>query len=316
MNNQKKGNQMKSKRGITLIALVITIIILLILASISIKMIADSDLIGRANEAKFKTRMAKHDESTKLYTSWKIMQTMNTDTTSINSGDILKTAIENQIIMDIEKDDVNIDINEILKDLNNAEKEYLVVYKCELHYVSDGKRKNDEKYRKWCEEINIPILENTPNTGIVVRNSNYELVKGVYLCTPKLDVGFVEKYTRYLNVDENGKMVPGNWIYDKPSENWYSYKESEWANIVITDGTVENGAIVGATMTTYYTWIPMYAFMITSSQYKQQTIGRTEVRFIEGTSTEVTEGYQIPEAFTFNGLELPGYWIMKYTAGE
>ncbi|MCI8640948.1 MAG: hypothetical protein HFJ59_03640, partial [Clostridia bacterium] len=56
-----------------------------------------------------------------------------------------------------------------------------------------------------------------------------------------------------------------------------------------------------------------YEFKIESSQYQQANVGRTEVRFLEGTTTEVESGYQIPEAFTFNGQELTGYWIMKYT---
>ena len=29
-----------------------------------------------------------------------------------------------------------------------------------------------------------------------------------------------------------------------------------------------------------------------------------------------SEGYQIPEAFTFDGKQLTGYWAMKYTAGD
>ena len=69
-------------------------------------------------------------------------------------------------------------------------------------------------------------------------------------------------------------------------------------------------------MTTYYTWIPRYEFTITSSQYAQPAAGRTEVRFISGTSKETDIGYQIPEAFKFNEQELTGYWAMKYTAGE
>ena len=89
-------------------------------------------------------------------------------------------------------------------------------------------------------------------------------------------------------------------------KNWYDYSQSKWANIVVQ----ENGK------TTYFTWIPRYEFMITSSQYSQPTIGRTEVRFIQGTSTETDLGYQIPEAFTFNDQQLTGYWAMKYTAGE
>ena len=98
--------------------------------------------------------------------------------------------------------------------------------------------------------------------------------------------------------------------------NWYNYSESKWANIVVTDGQVKNGQIENATKTTYFTWIPRYEFMITSSEQAQPAQGRTEVRFIEGTSTETDIGYQIPEAFTFNGQQLTGYWAMKYTAGE
>ena len=28
------------------------------------------------------------------------------------------------------------------------------------------------------------------------------------------------------------------------------------------------------------------------------------------------QGYQIPEAFEFSNTQIPGYWAMKYTAGE
>ena len=87
----------------------------------------------------------------------------------------------------------------------------------------------------------------------------------------------------------------------------YNYSESKWANIIVE----ANG------MKTYYTWIPRYEFMITSSQYAQTASGRTEVRFVttEITNENCTPGYQVPEAFTFNGQELSGYWAMKYTAG-
>ena len=46
------------------------------------------------------------------------------------------------------------------------------------------------------------------------------------------------------------------------------------------------------------------------------TAERSNVNFIEGTSKQTTDGYQIPEAFTFNGQEITGYWAMKYTAGD
>ena len=121
--------------------------------------------------------------------------------------------------------------------------------------------------------------------------------------------GFKEENTYYVLYDSDGNETIGDKIKKDGSNmpnNWYNYSESRWANIV-----VENGD-----MKTYYTWIPRYEFMITSSQQAQKVQGRTEVRFIQGTSTDVDTKYQIPEAFKFNGQELTGYWAMKYTAGE
>ena len=140
--------------------------------------------------------------------------------------------------------------------------------------------------------------------------------------------GFNSNMTYYVLYDESGNQTIGDKIKNDGSnisQKWYSYSESKWANIVVTDGTVKNGKIENATMTTYYTWIPRYEFTITSSQYAQPEAGRTEVRFISGTSKETAIGYQIPEAFWFDkngngtedeGEQLTGYWAMKYTAGE
>ena len=140
--------------------------------------------------------------------------------------------------------------------------------------------------------------------------------------------GFNSNMTYYVLYDESGNQTIGDKIKNDGSnipQKWYSYSESKWANIVVTDGTVKNGKIENATKTTYYTWIPRYEFTITSSQYAQPAAGRTEVRFISGTSKETDIGYQIPDAFWFdknsNGIEdegeqLTGYWAMKYTAGE
>lgn len=121
--------------------------------------------------------------------------------------------------------------------------------------------------------------------------------------------GFNADCTYYVLYDDEGNETIGDKIKNDGSNmpsNWYDYSQSKWANIVVQ----ANGK------TTYFTWIPRYEFMITSSQYAQPSIGRTEVRFIEGTSTETDTGYQIPEAFTFDGKQLTGYWAMKYTAGD
>jgi len=225
---------MKQKTtGITLIALVITIAILLILAGITISAITQTGLFSRASESAFKTKMAEYREKTNMYVSWKITETLNTDTTDINSGEVLKSAIDQEIVTDITKDDVTINLEDIITNIKENDKESIVVYKGEMCYVSNKNTKNNEKQVKWCRDMGIKVLEYVEPTGIVVKTGKYELVKGVYLCTPVLNKGFVSEKTRYLEVNDKGNLTPGNWITDNPSENWYDYKNSQWANILV-----------------------------------------------------------------------------------
>ena len=314
--------------GITLIALVITIIVLLVLSGITIAAVGENGLFSRAKEASFKSKMSAYKEQTNLYVSWKIQENLDTDTTGINAGEVLKNAIDQEIVTDITRDDVNIDITEIIEDIKEKDKEFVVVYKGELCYVSSDSISNNAKQVKWCEEIGIKILEYTAPTGIVVKNGKYELVNGIYLCTPKLDQGFNENKTRYLEVGSNGKLTPGNWITDKPTDNWYNYKEKKWANIYVEN----SGSDI------YYVWIPRYCFKLDQStersdvkfidvdnNYKDENGNLTPWESAEGVQGLKEQGYQVPEAFWFdkngNGIEdegeqLAGYWAMKYTAGD
>lgn len=59
-------NKLKERKGITLIALVITIIVLLILAMVSIKIATGDGLINKAQEAKTKTEYASAKEKVQL----------------------------------------------------------------------------------------------------------------------------------------------------------------------------------------------------------------------------------------------------------
>ena len=61
-------NTLRRNKGITLIALVVTIIVILILAGISIAMLTGQNgILNRAAEAKEKTGAAQEDESRKLH---------------------------------------------------------------------------------------------------------------------------------------------------------------------------------------------------------------------------------------------------------
>lgn len=57
---------MKEQKGITLVALVITIIILLILAGISIASLSDNGLFGKAKQAKTNSEAAQAQENETL----------------------------------------------------------------------------------------------------------------------------------------------------------------------------------------------------------------------------------------------------------
>ena len=103
--------------------------------------------------------------------------------------------------------------------------------------------------------------------------------------------------------DDAGNETIGEKIKNDGSNmpnNWYDYSKQKWANIV----TQNNGT------KTYFTWIPRYQFKLNGQTQ------RSDVKFVDGTSTTTVAGYQIPEAFKFNGKELTGYWAMKYNVGE
>ena len=109
--NKRKNN------GITLVALVVTIIILLILAGITISSLTNTGLFGRAKEAAFKTRMAEYKEKTNMYVSWKVTETLNPDTSEINAGEMLKKAIDDKIITDIEEEEITTNIEEVIENI-------------------------------------------------------------------------------------------------------------------------------------------------------------------------------------------------------
>ncbi len=222
-----------------------------------------------------------------------------------------------------------------IKELPEEEKINLIFnYYINGQYI--GHKTSAEEYYEYTElqsntkyTIQIEIRNNDTNEylGSIVKQ-----IKVVDANKPEL-IGFNTNetdsegnklpVTYYVLYDNEGKETIGDKIeLDRDGNatnmpnDWYNYSDSRWANIVVTDGTIENGEIKDATKTTYYTWIPRYEFKIDSTQYQQLEKARTDVKFLPDTSTEVDIGYQIPEAFTFDGQELTGYWMMKYTIGD
>ena len=86
-------NKIKEERAITLIALVVTIIVLLILAGVSISMLTGQNgILNRANEAKSSTEVAQTEETLQV----SVMEAMSQGLGKI-MADNLKTALNNNV---------------------------------------------------------------------------------------------------------------------------------------------------------------------------------------------------------------------------
>lgn len=99
-------------------------------------------------------------------------------------------------------------------------------------------------------------------------------------------------------------------------KKWYDYSQQKWANAVTKD---ENGNITG-----YWVWIPRYEYKITNPGTAEES--EVLIKFIKTSQTTPDEGYTyIHPAFmdgTKNGFsngewdkEIPGFWVAKYMAG-
>ena len=308
MNNKNKG--------ITLIALVITIIILLILAGIALSFVlGENGLINKGIEASFKSKMSKLSEELQLYLADEQAKKFESneilDLKKIYSGSKM-SEINIQDELNIQETILN--NKDLMSSISQKEESYTIVFEGELYYVSSSSIDNNKNQVKWCEEIGIKIYEFQEKTGIKVINGNYEKVNGIYLCTPKLDTGFVKEKTRYIKLDSNGNLVPSYWINKMPEDDWYDYKNQKWANLYIESSGIE----------TYIVWIPRYVYKLDNENQRSDVkFVDTDNNYIDGeTDLKITwaelqnQGYQLPEAFTWDEKSVPGYWMTKYQLNE
>ena len=84
---QTKEIKRRGTRGITLIALVVTIVVLLILAGTAIAMLTgDSGIMTNAQKAKMSTELAGYKEEVELYKAEKYMENIEFEETSLTAG--------------------------------------------------------------------------------------------------------------------------------------------------------------------------------------------------------------------------------------
>lgn len=211
---------------------------------------------------------------------------------------------------------------------NEQDKDFTIYLKNKNKVAIDYKMQDRTQYK-----FNVEFEDTTKKEYIIDFEvprikGNYILDDGIYVNEPDVTVGLSNDYTRYMYLDENKNLVPGNWINGEKPENWYNYGKQEWANIY-----TENDGIGS-----YFVWIPRYCYKID----KENSVNgneRMDVKFIntynqyiDPVTNNITEwkelkeqGYQIPQAFSWGenvpnsesaNVIIPGYWISKYQLSE
>ena len=298
----------KSTKGITLIALVVTIIILLILAGVSIAMLTGNNgILSQAGRAKDRTREEGAREKIQL----EVMGAYD------KYGDIdlgkLKTNLDNNVGADTSK------INDIL--IDGATTGKITVDGKDFYVDGNGN----------VLDYDGPEGTDTPekSTETTIDRSN-----------GTIDIVFLQNTSYAVSQTPNAPaldntMVPvkyntetKNWnVCSKDDAEWYNYAaqssttesggSSKWANVMLTDDiivekegtTYDTSAIkdlltsnslqtiVGATVTTegsMLVWVPRYAYRITYKSSSGDVLGYSDSRGIVTKDGKTPSSYQTP----------------------
>lgn len=329
-----KGNRgIRNNKGITLIALVITIIVMLILAGVSLNAtIGDNGIIKRAQSAKFKQAIAAYKEDVDAYAlNYNLERDLDVSATStLYAGALREAGQENDTVnvyndiytkhfKDLRKlsEDsggetiTNTDILEILPKIEDYYKEHIGVEAGTMIWFADSR--NDDEVQ-WCLELGITVFVN--GVGIILPDGTYQIYsKGTYdaygssktYCSAPDLTGFNTATTYYLTYGtDNQTSTAGNPIYLDVPENWFDYGNQRWANVV----TVNDCKM------SYWTWVPRYVYKITDSGIDCKFVDTSNNCLAsDGSAVDVSD-YILPESFTFDGKQLPGIWVSKYEISD
>lgn len=337
----------KSNKGITLIVLVITIIILLILAGITIAAVSQSGILSRANKAK-KTYGAA---SAKEYVEIKISDLQADKWVSEGRAAELKDLNE---LDDTTSNNYTEKIT-LKTPVKEGDTSAILIYDgYEVEIDSDVKvsKVNGENYNG-----NSGTSGDNSNSG---NNTN-----------KKDDVASVKSDIQVTLADG---MIPikyssGWYICSKDDPEWFDYEKKLYANITLMDDLATDKhtneqikamttreqleSLAGDKITTYgsmFVWIPRYAYKITSGYHQGgsytgysysyvsggtyrlnerevKVSGTTSIKFIDtdnyyrdgsGKVTNFTSAayydYVVNPAFDWGEVKLEGIWVAKYEA--
>ena len=324
---------MRKGRGITLIALIITIVILIILAGVSINLvIGDNGIIGRAKGATEETRGASVEEQVVL---WKAdIEIIKHAGGTSETYEQIRDRLHNEKLLTDE------DIQELAKPENTNLEVVIGSKRISFKTEKTGENKPSEEL----PEIELPSQEISTQF-----NKANGIIDIIWLDTENNVIDNPISPVSYLGGLTAIKYNGTDWIRADETNienDWYNYI----AQIGIEDGKTSNWANArSSNSNAYFVWIPRYAYRITyfdteanKELYKQDNknetaktgiVGYSTIygmvdttsgvrKLVEGTEpTNVagkvqTKGYMdyIPHpAFEFDGKKA-GIWVSKYEA--
>ena len=267
---KNKGN--KKEEAITLIALVITIIILLILAGVSIAMLTGNNgILKQAKLAKENTQLAKEDEENKL---------------ANNNGYIneqIGNAVPGKVVIETKKDnyvDSNGDKATIPADFMVDETENTISKGLVVHGPDKVNGDNGSEF-VWVPVSDINLMSQCSTAG---GNCNLQLENGILKCKTHDD-----------NEEIVGKLystvMKNNYIDDTANtdyNSWNSLKEPVYLeDQTYGDASSENNTIG---LTEKYLKNEYKAMATSVAKYGGFYVGRYELSLSNATSSEAKDG--------------------------
>ena len=276
-------NKLKERKGITLIALVITIIVLLILAGVSIAMLTgENGILNQANKAKTETGYKGAEEKVKLSAIG--AKTIN------NGGEITQKNLETELGKYFTSGKYN-----VTPETNEDGTEGYIVTITEKD--QNGRKyfvSNNGNVTEYIEkEQGKPEGAGGTNFNMSVGAIEVEFLEGTGYNIGKANEPLLDEKAM-IPIKYNGT----NWVATtKDDVDWYNYdtENRKWANVMLSDGTYtletvpKNQPLEESELGSMFVWIPRYAYKIVyfdNQSDKESYIenGRTDTSNVVGYS--------------------------------
>ena len=276
----KKGI-VKKQKGITLIALVVTIVVLLILAAVSISMLGgENGIIRQAQEAKDKTEAAEEKEKVEI--------SALAARSKEKWGELLESNLRSELDNNIGNGNytLTVDGEEFIVTFKDSNRSYTIDQDClisetELKFPEEQPEVGTETFARGYGVIEVEFLRGTSYNTTNTPNE------------PKMTSDMKAVYW------ENGEEKVEGEAADFDKNKWYKYTEqtaettsggtSKWANAKTSDGS-------------YWVWIPRYAYRIVYFDTEEHT----EAYRADNTQTTGIIGYSDARGIIdINGKAVP-----------